>query len=401
MDTKRIEDLFANWRKKPFFLTRKGALSLGRSPLAYIIGACPSLFYVFVFLLITDGNGPVSLLCAIIFAFLVVSAFPVKCFYKDRMEIKHLCGLVKRKFYYTDLKKIVYSSYFDKKTNVGKTTLIITFKDLLYQVDRDSIDETRFDCLVQLFSCHKTLFVNECYYMQMAKLFAYMITIKSDPQYQYVETQFSLRYLAQVCGNNFADYDKNLASGIKRYNAYRRMNKLPAELGCASICFDILQNMGVRYADRLNLFSALFECAYASDGMVDDVELSRLSRFAYYLRIKEWDFLSLKYRFEAESKTKGQREGTENARQRERYQSAYSNRLKEAAYKILELDEKSTLDEVKSAYRSLVKSCHPDTLPSTATEAEREEASQRFRTITEAYDFLCAELVTELVSATK
>ena len=397
MDKEKLDDLFANWRKKSYFLTRKGALSLGRSPLAYIIGACPSLFYILVFLLITDGNGPVSLCCTIIFAFLVVSAFPVKCFYKDRMEIKYLCGLVKRKFYYTDLKKIVYSSYFDKKTNVGKTSLIITFKELLYQVDRDSIDETKFDCLVQLFSCHKSLFVNECYYLQMAKLFAYMITIKDDPQYQYVETQFATRYLAEVCGNSSTDYGKNLASGIKRYNAYKRMNKLPAELGYASICFDILKNWGVCYADRLNLFSALFECAYVSDGMVDDVELDRLSHIAYYLRIKEWDFLSLKYRFEAESQTQKQRSGTENAQQRERYQSAYSNRLREAC-KILGLSEKASLEEVKTTYRALVKSCHPDTLPPTATEAEREEAAIRFRTITEAYEFLCAEMCTETVS---
>ncbi len=400
MDKEKLDDLFANWRKKPYFLTRKGALSLGRSPLAYIIGACPSLFYILVFLLITDGNGPVSLCCTIIFAFLVVSAFPVKCFYKDRMEIKYLCGLVKRKFYYADLKKIVYSSYFDKKTNVGKTSLIITFKELLYQVDRDSIDETKFDCLVQLFSCHKSLFVNECYYLQMAKLFAYMITIKDDPQYQYVETQFATRYLAEVCGNSSTDYGKNLASGIKRYNAYRRMNKLPAELGYASICFDILKNWGVCYADRLNLFSALFECAYVSDGMVDDVELDRLSHIAYYLRIKEWDFLSLKYRFEAESQTQKQRSGTENAQQRERYQSAYSNRLRKAC-KILGLSEKASLEEVKTTYRALVKSCHPDTLSPTATEAEREEAAIRFRTITEAYEFLCAEVCTETVSVTR
>ena len=65
------------------------------------------------------------------------------------------------------------------------------------------------------------------------------------------------------------------------------------------------------------------------------------------------------------------------------------------------LDEKATLDEVKSAYRTQVKTCHPDTLPPTATETEREEASIRFRTVTEAYDFLCEELVVEPVSVTK
>ncbi|MBO7507547.1 MAG: J domain-containing protein, partial [Paludibacteraceae bacterium] len=97
---------------------------------------------------------------------------------------------------------------------------------------------------------------------------------------------------------------------------------------------------------------------------------------------------------------RSRRNGTENAQQSERYQSAYSNRLKEA-YKILGLKEKALLEEVKTAYRTQVKTCHPDTLPLTATEAEREEAAIRFRSLTEAYDFLCEELVAEPVSVAK
>ena len=84
----------------------------------------------------------------------------------------------------------------------------------------------------------------------------------------------------------------------------------------------------------------------------------------------------------------------------ERYRSVCASRKREA-FNLLGLKADATLEEVKSAYRTLVKSCHPDTLPPTATEAEREEASQRFRTITEAYDFLCAELVAEPVSVTR
>ena len=147
------------------------------------------------------------------------------------------------------------------------------------------------------------------------------------------------------------------------------------------------------YDGRLALLSHLFECAYASEEMVDVVEQDRLFRIAYYFRIKEWDFLSLKYSFEA---MKQKRNGTENARQQERYQSVYSNRLKEA-YKILGLNEKASMEEVKSAYRTLVRTCHPDTLPPTAKDKEREEATIRFRTITEAYDFLCEELRKERV----
>ncbi|MBO7427863.1 MAG: J domain-containing protein, partial [Paludibacteraceae bacterium] len=123
---------------------------------------------------------------------------------------------------------------------------------------------------------------------------------------------------------------------------------------------------------------------------------------AYYLRIKDWDFLSLKCHFEAmkQNQYAGQTESEEQTKQRERYQSACSNRTKEA-YKILGLSEKASLEEVKAAYRAQVKTCHPDILPPTATETEREEAAFRFRAITEAYDFLCAELSVEPVSVTK
>ena len=80
----------------------------------------------------------------------------------------------------------------------------------------------------------------------------------------------------------------------------------------------------------------------------------------------------------------------------EHYQQVCSNR-KQEAYSLLELKQGATMEEVKRAYRTLVKSCHPDTLPPTATDGEREEATIRFRTITEAYDFLCAELCAEPV----
>ncbi len=404
MDTKRLDSLFASWKKKN--LLTNGALVMGRSWIPYVYGPLVGMVFSGFAVGVTESifsspHFPISIACGAVSFLLFVQMFPVKHFHKDRIEVFRLWGLVKRKAYYADLKKIVYSSFYDYKSDSWERALVISFKKMLCRVDRDFLTDTKFDCLLQLFSCYKPLFVNEFYYKQMVNLFAYMITLKSDPQYQYEETQFAVRYLAEVCGNSSTDYGEKLASGIKLYNAYRQEeDKLPAELGYVSVCLDILHNKGVCYADRLELLSALFECTYASDGMVDDVELDRLSRIAYYFRIKEWDFLSLKYSFETMKQQRGRRNGTENAQQRERYQSAYSNRMKEA-YKILGLSEKATLDEVKSAYRAQVKSCHPDTLPPTAKESEREEATIRFRTITEAYDFLCAELAVEPVSVAR
>ena len=51
-------------------------------------------------------------------------------------------------------------------------------------------------------------------------------------------------------------------------------------------------------------------------------------------------------------------------------------------YKILGVGEKATQAEIKKAYRKLAKGCHPDTHPGD------EQAEERFKTISEAYDIL-------------
>ena len=396
MDKERLDSLFASWKKKDL-LTRRGSLKVGRSMAPFLIGV-PLGFFIFGItcgmMAELDVHFSIPIACGVSSFLLFVQLFSVKHFYKDRVELFYLWGLIKRRHYYTDLNKIVHDNYYDSDSNRWVKTLSVSFKDWSFYMGSEFSSKTRFDCLTQLFSCFRSLFVNKMYEEQMGKLFAYVVTLKDDPQYQKEESQCALKYLSEVCKNSSAP--NAFVSQKNRYNAYRRTNTLPADYGYISICLDILQNKGVCYADRLNLLSALFECAYASDGKVDDEELECLSHIAYYFCVKEWDFLSLKYRFESEQQTKNQRKGTEDAQQRERCQAAYSSRLREA-YKILELKENATLEEVKAAYRTQVKTCHPDTLPPTAMASEREEATIRFRTITEAYDFLSLELNMERV----
>ena len=58
------------------------------------------------------------------------------------------------------------------------------------------------------------------------------------------------------------------------------------------------------------------------------------------------------------------------------------------------MKDNASLEDVKSAYRAKVKLCHPDMLPIDASEKDRKNAAVEFRSLTEAYDFLCEELVT-------
>ena len=402
MDTKRLDSLFAGWKKKRM-LTRKGALSTGRSWIPYVFGIPVGFIFFVISCIVTDKvsavHMPISVTCGVFSFLLFVQLFSVKRFYKDHVEAFRLWGLVKRRYYYADLRKTVHSTYYDQDSATWVKCLSVSFKGHSFNWNTDNTSNTKFNCLTQLFSCFKSSFVNQLYYDQMVKLFAYVITLKDGLPYQSVETRLAEKSILELSRGRY-DCRSALSDEKKRYNNFRRRKALPQEMGYVNVCLSILKNKGVDYTDRMELLSHLFECAYASDGMVDDDEWFYLSQIAYYLCIKEWDLLSLKYRFETQKQAKGHRQEQENTQQRERYRSVCSSRKREA-YKLLNLKENAPLEEVKSAYRTQVKTCHPDTLPPTATDSEREEAAIRFRAVTEAYDFLCEELCAEPVSVTK
>jgi DnaJ-class molecular chaperone with C-terminal Zn finger domain len=462
MDTVKIEDIFKEWQKKDL-LTKKGALRadpnfvyafrmafgtpgillagifymllflaffclffLVPSELGFWLsdllhlGKDGGVIFYFLFILVIWGGLPFLIL--IVFGARTIKLFsvhtklfaafetvlyfcfeplilpflcykPIHLFHKDHLVVSSGWIGPKEKCYYSDIEKITYSCL-DKK----EFRLRILLKGREKPVELKDSPKLG-DVLHLLGSAFQPIFVNEPLCEDMLRLYADMITLGRDPKSQQDGLQCAMKYFSEPKYKDY-DYTRRLTELVDTFNHYRAQKRMPRSEDYINRCLSILKNKGVDYDGRLALLSHLFECAYASEEMVDVVELDRLSRIAYYFRIREWDFLSLKYSFEAMKQQRGRRNGTENAQQRERYQSAYSNRLKEA-YKILGLDEKATLDEVKSAYRTQVKTCHPDTLPPTATETEREEASIRFRTITEAYDFLCEELVVEPVSVTR
>ena len=369
------------------------------------------------------------------------------CYYKDRLELTHFQGRRKVPYFYRTIKRIVCGEsgctveFRDYVLRVVDPNLVEFFRtcfpDLCY-VDPICYKE-EYEGEIRRFAnriCFKTL--PECqeetlqtlltyfskskyvsydykrdlssrvreimplkqrYYTDMIRLFANMICLRMGDSYQDAGYQCLMKYLSESAFHKY-DYTHDLSEQIERFRGLRAKGSVPSKDSFVNISLSIVENKGSDYADRLELLSHLFECAYASDGLVDEEELNRLSRIAFYLCIKDWDFLSLRYRFETEKQSRERQSGEENARQRERCQFSYSNRKREA-YNLLGLKLDAPLEEVKTAYRTQVKSCHPDTLPPTAKDSEREEAAIRFRAVTEAYDFLCAELSVEPVSVAR
>ena len=391
MDTEKIKEIFQKWGKEKM-LTRKGALKVKENGFRGSMFGC----LVIIGVLLIPG----------IVLWRVTSLANLGAFLYFYTPIAPLLGLVLMKhtgksLFYED--RLVLSSFEGRDSVFLYSELILAdyhmevtdkshYKALTLHFKRDEAEERfvyRDERLVRFFSSgFKPIFRNRIFYDEMFRLFANVICLKENDAYRAKGREAALKYLSSL--PELSDCEGLLL---------RCMEDKDTRQDYIGACLDILKNKGVDYADRMELLSHLFECAYASDDMVDDVELERLSRIAYYLRIKDWDFLSLKYCFETQKQNQydSRNESTGQSKQRERYQSVCSSRKREA-YKILELKENASLEEVKSAYRKLVKSCHPDTLPPNAKDSEREEAAIRFRTITEAYDFLCAELVAEPVS---
>lgn len=117
--------------------------------------------------------------------------------------------------------------------------------------------------------------------------------------------------------------------------------------------------MGMIYPMRLELLHFLFGIA-SSDGEVNQNELAELERVSAYMGISVPDFESIKAMF-------------------------YRRHEPGNAYKILEIDEQSSDEEVKKAYRKMAVKFHPDKVSHLGEEYQT-AAKEKFQKVQQAYD---------------
>ncbi len=169
--------------------------------------------------------------------------------------------------------------------------------------------------------------------------------IKADGKIDPRELDFVRAYFIKMYGKERANHAFRLFKGIIKTE----------QVSVRQISLQIRQQM--QHASRLQLMHYLFALAKADEVITPD-EMDMLHKISGYLNINPHDFTSIKAMF---------------------YKDA------ESAYKILEIDKSASDNELKAAYRKLVKKHHPDKVRHLGEE-HLKGAQDKFLKIQEAYE---------------
>jgi len=171
------------------------------------------------------------------------------------------------------------------------------------------------------------------------------IVIKADGAISQRELDYVRSFFVQQFGKERAN------ATFRTFNQIAKQRSVEAERVSAYL------RGRTTYEMRLQILHFLFGVANA-DSKIHQAELNTLQRISRYLNINTYDFESIKAMF-----------------------------IKSAddAYKILEIDQNASENEIKKAYRKMVKKYHPDKLVD-MDEAYKKGAREKFNKVQEAYD---------------
>jgi DnaJ like chaperone protein len=171
------------------------------------------------------------------------------------------------------------------------------------------------------------------------------LVIKADGIVNQKELDFVRQYFVQAYGKEQAN------ATFKVFNEEIKKKQLSAQKIAAFL------RDRMRYESRLQIIHFLFSVAKA-DGQISDPEVREINNITGFLGINHRDFESIKAMF-------------------------FSN--PDSAYKILEIEKTANSDQIKKAYRTMVKKYHPDKLQH-MDEVYRNGAEEKFRKVQEAYE---------------
>lgn len=182
---------------------------------------------------------------------------------------------------------------------------------------------------------------------EMSLLVLATIVIRADGKIKKSELDCVRLFFIQAFGKSKADIYFKVFNEIKQ-------KPFPS---IRSICMEI--NNSVNHKTRLQIIHFLFSLAH-SDGDIDTKELEIVRKIAKYFWINDHDFHSIEAMF------------------------LNKNNIVNS-YTILGLDESASDDDVKKAYRKIVKKYHPDKLVGVSNDV-RNMAKTKFQSVKDAYE---------------
>lgn len=179
----------------------------------------------------------------------------------------------------------------------------------------------------------------------MASLLVLMgAVMKADGKVVHSELEFVKRYLVRTLGQEKAQEALIMLRDI-----------LKQDIPVRDICMQVRVNLD--YSSRLELLHLLVGLGMA-DGLMSREELQVIRQIAYEMGISDADMASL--------------------------QNMYANDL-DSAYKVLEINESASDDEVKKAYRSMAVRFHPDKVEHLGDDFKK-SANEKFQKMNEAFE---------------
>lgn len=175
--------------------------------------------------------------------------------------------------------------------------------------------------------------------------------IKADGRVLKTEINFIKPFLLRTFGESGAKQALQLLKDL-----------LYKDIDCAAVSQQIGQH--VNYSTRLELLHLLLEVA-RSDGDLDAREVAVIEQISRYMQVSASDLQSLMALYQREKDVNW-------------------------AYKALGIEPSASNDEVKKAYRRMAMKYHPDKVANAGDEI-REQATDKFRAINEAYEHIKQE----------
>jgi len=186
---------------------------------------------------------------------------------------------------------------------------------------------------------------------ELSLLILSSLVIKSDGKIVKAELEYVKRFFVNTFGTQKAN---------KYFEVFNKLNKQSLSSQLRPVCQQL--NSYVNHPSRLQIIHFLFGVS-ASDNEIHSSEVKLIKKIAGYLNINQHDFESIQSMFIDQGSIYGL----------------------DKWFKILEIEENASDEEIKKAHRKMVMKYHPDKLQGVSEDIVK-LAEEKFRLVQDAYE---------------